>query len=186
MPPWLRAVWKFLVMPLVRAGCFLEGLVHTRWEVVPLDELPSARERWWSTGMDPDDVRDMIEKRYGFLCPECHMELELERQEAEEIFPDVWDVRRYARCEACAADREHWSRVHHGYMLFREDDRWMAIIPRVPFLRRLWLWLRGKPGRDGSRVTSLKNEEAGTASRGARASESAAGRRRDGAGKDVW
>ncbi len=73
-----------------------------------------------------------------------------ERQDAEEIFPDVWEVRKYARCEACAADREHWSRVHHGYMLFREDDRWMAIVPRVPLLRRSWLWLRGKLGRDAT------------------------------------
>jgi hypothetical protein len=150
MPPWLRVLLKFLVMPLVRAVCFLETLVRTRWEIVPLDELPAARERWRSRGMDRDQVRDMIENRCSFLCPECHQELEPERQEAEEIFPDVWDVRRYARCEACAADREHWSRLHHGYLLFREDDRWMAIVPRVPFLRRWWLWLRGetRPGHN--------------------------------------
>ena len=38
MPPWLRVLLKFLVMPLVRAGCFLETLVRTRWEIVPLDD----------------------------------------------------------------------------------------------------------------------------------------------------
>jgi hypothetical protein len=150
MPPWLRVLFKFLVIPLVKGGCFLAGLVRTRWEVVPLDELPAARERWRSTGMDPDQVRDMIGQRAPFLCPECQMELKPERQDAEELFPDVWEVRKFARCEACAADREHCTRFHHGYLLFREDDRWMAIIPRVPLLRRCWLWLRGNFGRDAT------------------------------------
>lgn len=157
MPRWARVLMKFLVVPLLKAGCFLEGLVRTRWEVVPLDDLPAARERWKSTGIDPDQVRDMIERRPSFLCLECHRELKPERQDAEELFPDVWEVRKFARCEACAADREHLSRIHHGYLLFREDDRWMAIVPRVPFLRRCWLCLGGeiRPGSNG--LTRLNN-----------------------------
>lgn len=143
MPPWLRVLLKFLVMPLVKGGFFLEGLVRTRWEVVPLEDLPAARERERSTRMDPDQMRDMVARRDPFLCHECDKEVKVERQDAEELFPDVWEVRKYGRCEACAADREHLSRLHHGYLLFREDDRWMAIVPHVPLLRRGWLWLRG-------------------------------------------
>lgn len=150
MPLWLRVLLKFLVLPLIRGGCFLEGLVRTRWEVVPLHELSAATERWRSTGMNPDQVRDVIEQRHPFLCPECRIELKPERQDAEELFPDVWEVRKYARCEACAADREHCSRLHHGYLLFREDDQWMAVVPRVPFLRKCWLQLREKFGRDAT------------------------------------
>jgi len=143
MPWWLRVLLKFLLVPLLKAGCFLEGLVRTRWEIVPLDELPAARERWRSTGIDPEQVRAIIERRDPFLCPECHKELQPERQDADELFPDVWEVRKFARCEACAADREHLSRIHHGFLLFRKDDRWMAIVPCVPFLRRCWLSVRG-------------------------------------------
>lgn len=143
MPRWVRVLLKFLVLPLLKGGLFLEGLVRTRWEIVPLDELPAARERWRSTGIGPNQVRDMIERRALFLCPECHMELQLERQDAVELFPDVWEVRKFARCEACAADRVHLSRLHHGYLLFRENDRWMAVVPRVPFLRRCWLSVWG-------------------------------------------
>lgn len=143
MPRRLRLLFKFVVIPLLKGGCFLEGLVRTRWEIVPLDELPAARERGGDTGMDPDQVREMIARRHPFLCHECQMEVKVERQDAEELFPDVWEVRKYGRCEACAADREHWSRLHHGYLLFREDDCWMAIVPHVPLLRRGWLWLRG-------------------------------------------
>lgn len=143
MPRWVRVLLKFLVLPLLKAGCLLEGLVRTRWEIVSLDELPAARERWRSTGIDPEEVRNVIERRDPFLCPECHQELQPERQDADELFPDVWEVRKFARCEACAADRDHLSRIHHGYLLFREDDRWMAIVPRVPFLRRCWLSVRG-------------------------------------------
>lgn len=143
MPRWVRVLLKFLVLPLLKVGCFLEGLVRTRWEIVPLDELPAARERWRITGIDPEQVHAIIEQRDPFLCPECHMELQPERQDAEELFPDVWEVRKFARCEACAADRDHLSRIHHGFLLFRKDDRWMAIVPRVPFLRRCWLSVRG-------------------------------------------
>ena len=143
MPRWLRVLLKFVVMPVVKGVCFLLGFVRTRWEIVPLEDLPAARARGGSTYMDPDQVRDMIAGRGPFLCPECHMEVKVERQDAEELFPDVWEVRKYGRCEACAADREHWSRLHHGYLLFREDDRWMAIVPYVPLLRRGWLRLRG-------------------------------------------
>lgn len=143
MPRWLRVLLKFLVIPLVKGVFFLERLVCTRWEVVPLDELPAAREREASTRLDPDQARDMVAKRGPFLCHECHKEVKVERQDAEELFPDVWEVRKYGRCEACAADREHWTRLHHGYLLFREDDRWMAIVPHVSLLRRGWLWLRG-------------------------------------------
>jgi len=59
------------------------------------------------------------------------------------LFPDVWEEWKYGRCKACAANREHLSRLHHDYLLFREDDRWMAIVPHVPLLRRGWLLLRG-------------------------------------------
>lgn len=142
LPRWLRVPFKVVVMPLFNGVLFLERLVRTRWEVVPLDDLPAARERGRSSGLDPDQVRDMIARRAPFLCPECLMEVEVERQEAEELFKDVWEVRKYGRCGACAADREHWSRLHHGYLLFREDDRWMAIVPHVPLLRQCWLWLR--------------------------------------------
>lgn len=143
MPRWQRVLFKLVVMPLMKGGFFLERLVRTRWEIVPLDDLPAARGRGRSSGLDPEQVRDMIARRSPFLCPECHLEVQVERQDAEELFTDVWEVRKYGRCEACAADREHWSRLHHGYLLFREDDRWMAIVPHVPLLRRGWLWLRG-------------------------------------------
>lgn len=143
MPRWLRVLFKLVVIPLMKRGFLLVGLVRTRWEIVPPEDLPAARERGGSSGMDPDRVRDMIARRDPFLCHECQMEVQVERQDAEELFPDVWEVRKYGRCEACAADREHWSRLHHGYLLFREDDRWMAIVPHVPLLRRGWLWLWG-------------------------------------------
>jgi hypothetical protein len=143
MPGWVRVLLKWVVKPLLKVCCFLEGLVRTRWEIVPLEELPAVRERGGSTYMNRDQVRDTFARRHPFLCPECKMEVQTERQDAEELFPEVWEVRKYGRCEACAADREHWSRLHHGYVLFREDDRWMAIVPQVPLLRRVWLRLRG-------------------------------------------
>lgn len=143
MPRWLRVLLRFVLMPLLKGGFYLVGFVRTRWEIVPLEDLPAVRERGGSTGIDPDRVRGMIAGRAPFLCPECRLEVQVERQDAEELFTDVWEVRKYGRCEACAADREHLSRLHHGYLLFRENDRWMAVVAYVPLLRRGWLWLRG-------------------------------------------
>jgi hypothetical protein len=143
MPRWLRVLMELVVEPLIEVYFTLEGFVRTRWEIVPADELPAVRERGNSTWMSREQVIEWIEKRGGFLCEDCKMELEPERQEADEIFPDVWEVKKYARCEACDADREHCCRVHHGYLLFRQDGHWMAIVPRVPFLRRCWLRLFG-------------------------------------------
>ena len=143
MPPWLRALMKFVVMPVTKGLLFIGGLFCIRCEIVPVDELPAAKERWGDSPMDPKLAREWVEERHPFLCPECDAELKPDRQDAEELFPDVWEVRKYARCESCAADREHCSRLHHGYLLFRQDDRWQAIFPRVPFLRRCWLRLFG-------------------------------------------
>jgi hypothetical protein len=146
MPWWQRGLLKGVVMPLLKGWRFLVGLVRTRWEIVPLAELPAIRERGGSHAMDAEQVRGMIARRYPFLCPECRGEVEVERQDAEELVPGVWELRKYGRCAACAADREHWSRLHHGYLLFREDGRWMAVVPHVPLLRGVWLWLRGGNG----------------------------------------
>lgn len=143
MPLWMRVVLKYLVVPLLKTGCFIEGFFCTRWEIIPLADLPDAKERWGCTGVAPDQVRAMVKKRDPFLCPECKMEVQTERQDVEELFPDVWEMRKYGRCEECAADREHVSRLHHGFLLFREDDQWMAVVPLVPFLRRCWLRLWG-------------------------------------------
>jgi|JI6StandDraft_1071083.scaffolds.fasta_scaffold00589_5 hypothetical protein len=143
MPPWMRVLMKCLVIPPMKVFIFLEGFIRTRWEIIPIDELPAARKRWSSSYLSPEQVREWINARGAFICPNCEMELKPERQEDEEVFPDVWEIKKYAYCEACAADQEHCCRMHHGYLLFREEGRWMAIFPRVPFLRRCWLRLRG-------------------------------------------
>ncbi|HCN78887.1 MAG TPA: hypothetical protein DIT13_17055 [Verrucomicrobiales bacterium] len=143
MRPWHRALMVFLVVPLIKTYDFLEGFFRTKWRIIPLDELPAARQRWSSVSMTPEQVRDLIKRQDGFLCDECKMELKTQRQDAEELFPNVWEVRKHGRCEACGADREHCSRIHHGYLLFKEDGRWMAVFAQVPFLRRCWLRLRG-------------------------------------------
>lgn len=134
---------KFVVKPLLRAFVYLETFIHTRWELVPLEELPEAQKRWGDSGMSPERVQKVINDRDGFLCPDCKTELETTRQEVEELFTDVWDIWKWGRCEQCAADRQHHSRIHHGYLSFLDKGRWMAIFPRVPFLRRVWLTLRG-------------------------------------------
>lgn len=146
MKAWHRVVIKFGIRPLVRLFVYLETFIRTRWEIIPVEQLPAAIKRWKGAGMDREQVSKCIDGRHGFLCPDCDNEVETTRHEADEIFTDVWEVRKYGRCEQCAADCAHCSRIYHGYLSYLEDGRWMAIFPRVPLLRRLWLMLCRKPG----------------------------------------
>lgn len=142
LKPWHRAVLKFVIRPLLHVIVYLETFIHTRWKIVPVEELPEVERIWSHARMSRQQVLDAIDARDGFLCSECKTELAATRQEAEELFTDVWDIHKWGHCEQCAADREHHSRFHHGHLAFLQDGRWMVILPRVPLLRRLWLALR--------------------------------------------
>jgi hypothetical protein len=139
---WQRTVLKSVVRPLLRMFFYLADFVCTRWEVVPVEEYPEAKERWKVTGMDREHTREWLEETDIFLCPECHDELKATHRESTELFTDVWEIKQESHCERCAADRHHCLRVHHGHLAFLKDGRWMVALPRVPWLRRWWLWLR--------------------------------------------
>ena len=68
---WLRVLIKFVLGPLARGLVHLETFIHTRWEIVPVEELPEAKARWNSSGLSREQVRKSIDSRHGFLCPEC-------------------------------------------------------------------------------------------------------------------